>query len=174
MIKKKENKRLFLNLKHRGILIFLLFCTVLQQKNFADKHIFNRNMLNMVYIATHKEIKTPNEAVDTMSKKEKLYYYMTKHNIIHKDIVYKQAVLETGNFTSRLCRKNNNLFGLYDSKNKRFHRFNSWEESVVAYKKYVQYKYFKKNYTSYYHFLEDIGYAEKGVYTKTLKQLNIK
>lgn len=97
--------------------------------------------------------------------KEALDYY----GLHHQDIVYKQAIIETGNFTSKLC-KQNNLFGLYDSKNHKYYTFNHWSESVIAYKKWIQSKY--KDNTDYYIFLENLGYAQdKKKYTKILKQI---
>lgn len=37
--------------------------------------------------------------------------------------VLAQAVLETGHFTSSVCKNYHNLFGLYDSKHKDYYRF---------------------------------------------------
>ncbi len=71
--------------------------------------------------------------------------------------VLAQALLETGNFSSRVCKEYNNLFGLYDSKHLDYFRFARWEDSVVGYKKMIQYKYKGGNYL---HFLRRIGYAE--------------
>lgn len=71
--------------------------------------------------------------------------------------VLAQALLETGHFSSRVCKEYNNLFGLYDSKNHDYFRFARWEDSVVGYKKMIQYKYKGGNYL---HFLKRIGYAE--------------
>ena len=70
--------------------------------------------------------------------KEALEYY----DIQHPDIVYAQAILETGHFKSAGCLKHNNLFGLYNSKTKRYCRFNHWSESILFYKKCIQNKYF--------------------------------
>lgn len=104
--------------------------------------------------------KSPKEGL-----KEALYYY----SIEHPDIVYKQAILETGNFKSDLCVNNNNLFGLYDSKNKKYYSFNHWSESVIAYKKYIQYRY--KGNEDYYKFLQRIGYAKDKQYISKLKSI---
>ena len=46
-----------------------------------------------------------------------LYDALLYYDIKYPDIVYAQAILETGWFTSRLYLENNNLFGLYDSTN---------------------------------------------------------
>ena len=106
------------------------------------------------------ENKTPEEGID-----EALQYY----KIEHSTIVKAQAILETGNFTSNLCIKNNNLFGLYDSKNKRYYSYNHWWESVEAYKKLIQRKYNNSKY--YYIFLEDIKYAKDKEYINKVKKI---
>lgn len=103
---------------------------------------------------------TPKEGLE-----EALSYYGLKH----KDIVYAQAILETGNFKSKVCRENNNLFGLYNSKKKRYCKFKHWAESVVAYKEWIQKKYQPPN--NYYTFLENINYAEEKEYTRLLKEI---
>lgn len=103
---------------------------------------------------------TPKEGLE-----EALSYYGLKH----KDIVYAQAILETGNFKSKVCKENNNLFGLYNSKKKRYCKFKHWAESVVAYKEWIQKKYQPPN--NYYTFLENINYAEEKEYTRLLKEI---
>ena len=72
-------------------------------------------------------------------------------------IVLAQALLETGHFSSNVCKEYNNLFGLYDSKNREYFRFSRWEDSVVAYQRMIQYRYKGGN---YFQFLKSIGYAE--------------
>lgn len=82
---------------------------------------------------------------------------MSEVGLSNKLFVLAQAILETGNFSSRVCREYNNLFGLYDSKNRDYYRFERWEDSVVGYGKMIQYRYKGGNYL---HFLKRIGYAE--------------
>ena len=123
--------------------------------------IINSNTTNYSY--THIPVfenKTPEEGID-----EALLYY----DIKHPTIVKAQAILETANFTSDLCIKNNNLFGLYDSKNKRYYSYNHWWESIIAYKKTIQKRYENSRY--YYMFLEDIEYAEDKEYINKLKEI---
>lgn len=92
-----------------------------------------------------------------------LEYYEVKH----PQIVYAQAILETGHFKSDLCLSGNNLFGLYNSRKKQYYKFDHWAESVVAYLDYVQDRYKPPN--DYYKFLSDIGYAEDPDYINKLK-----
>lgn len=97
-----------------------------------------------------------------------LVYY----NLQHSEIVYAQAILETGHFKSKLCKEANNLFGLYNSKDKQYYKFNHWSESVVAYKEWIQRKY--RSPENYYTFLKRINYASDTNYISKLKQIEIK
>ena len=99
--------------------------------------------------------------------KEGLRDALEYYGIHHPDIVYAQAILETGHFKSVGCLKHNNLFGLYNSRAKRYHRFEHWTESVVAYKKWIQRRY--KPPADYYTFLKRIGYATDPQYIQKLK-----
>ena len=128
-------------------------------ENKLDSLIVNNNNYSYSHITTF-ENKTPEEGID-----EALQYY----NIEHPTIVKAQAILETAHFTSDLCVKNNNLFGLYDSKNKRYYSYNHWWESIEAYKKLIQRKYDNSKY--YYMFLEDIKYAKDKEYINKLKEI---
>lgn len=104
---------------------------------------------------------------------EALKYYRVKY----PDIVYAQAILETGNFRSKVCKDYNNLFGLYNSSKKDYYRFNHWTESIEGYIKYIQERYKPPNEESdnelnYYKFLEKIGYAENSIlYTSKIKEI---
>ena len=97
--------------------------------------------------------------------KEALIYY----DIKYPEIVYAQAILETGHFKSVGCIKHNNLFGLYDSRAKRYHRFNHWTESVIAYKEWIQNRY--KPPEDYYKFLTRIRYASNPQYINVLRKI---
>ena len=96
---------------------------------------------------------------------EALEYYGVKH----PQIVYAQAVLETGYFKSDLCLNDNNLFGLYNSKKHRYYTFDHWKDCIIAYKEMIQYKY--KDGDDYLNFLKEIGYAEDSEYICKLKEL---
>ena len=97
--------------------------------------------------------------------REALLFY----DIKHPEIVYAQALLETGHFKSKGCTRDNNLFGLYNSRKKQYYKFNHWAESVEAYKDWIQYRYKPPN--DYYEFLQRIGYAEDPNYITKLKQI---
>lgn len=94
---------------------------------------------------------------------EALYYYEIKS----PDIVYAQAILETGWFKSKGCTIDNNLFGLRHSKG--YYKYNHWSESVLAYKEKIQSRY--KEGEDYYKFLVRINYAEDPEYVNKLRQI---
>lgn len=103
------------------------------------------------------------------SPQEGLYEALLYYDIQHPDIVYAQALLETGYFKSKGCTRDHNLFGLYSSKYKRYCKFNHWTESVKAYKEWIQNRY--KPPSNYYEFLRRIHYAEDPTYITKLKQI---
>ncbi len=105
--------------------------------------------------------KKPSALNDSILMKELL-----RQGIKYPKIVLAQAKLETGHYTSKVYKKHNNLFGLRHSKG--FYKFNTWPESVTAYKTFIQHKYKEGSYLA---FLEKIGYAEDPNYTKCLKSL---
>ena len=91
-----------------------------------------------------------------------------RYGLHSPDIVLAQSVLETGHYQSDVCRRYNNLFGLYDSRKGDYYRFDRWEDSVYAYKKYIQYKYKGGD---YYEFLKRIGYAEDVTYVSKVREM---
>ncbi|QOR58303.1 glycoside hydrolase/peptidoglycan hydrolase [uncultured phage cr106_1] len=101
--------------------------------------------------------------------KDDLMKVLEYYGVLHPEIVYAQAVLETGHFRSKVCKEYNNLFGLYNSTTKDYYKFNHWTESVIAYINYIQYRYTPPN--NYYKFLERIGYAQDSLYVSKLKNI---
>lgn len=89
-----------------------------------------------------------------------------KQGLSHPSIVLAQSQLETGNYTSNVCKKYNNLFGL--RKGGKYRKYNHWTESVTAYKELIQSKYKGGN---YYSFLQNLGYAEDEAYISKLKEM---
>ena len=93
---------------------------------------------------------------------------MDRCGITNQRYVVAQALLETGYFTSRVCLECNNLFGLRRPSDGSYYEFDRWEESVKAYKDYVQYKYKGGDYLL---FLKRIGYAEDPDYIVKVHQI---
>ena len=141
-MKLKYITHIFLAISIMAYMSIHTFTTISHTKKIARLEntlaslIVNNSNYSYSHIITFVN-KTPEEGID-----EALQYY----NIEHPTIVKAQAILETARFTSDLCIKNNNLFGLYDSKNKRYYSYNHWWESIEAYKKLIQRKYDNSKY----------------------------
>ena len=97
-----------------------------------------------------------------------LYAEMMRNGIRHPKIVLAQAILETGWFTSPVCRNKHNLFGLTNPRTGKYFEFGHWTESVRAYYTKVQYKY---NGGDYLLLLKNIGYAEDPMYVRSLSRI---
>ena len=95
---------------------------------------------------------------------------LQRHKVKFPNIVIAQALLETGYFTSRVCLEHNNLFGLRRPSDGGYYHFDNWEESIRAYRDYVQYKYHGGD---YYRFLQRIGYAEDVEYMRKVRKIAI-
>lgn len=105
---------------------------------------------------------------DLVLSLENLSQVLRQYKVKFPKIVMAQALLETGYFSSDLCTTRHNLFGLRRPSNGHYYEFDRWEESVKAYRDYVQYKYKGGD---YYAFLRDIGYAADPTYTSKLREI---
>ena len=125
------------------IFIVLLTITVIGLANQHDKEIKHLED-EISYIETHYEEKV----IDTCSRKENIdtsFYKLAPEEglidaLIYLDvpypiIVYAQAILETGWFTSNGCVNKNNLFGIFEGN--KLKKYNHWKESVKDYKKLI-------------------------------------
>lgn len=94
-----------------------------------------------------------------------LYAEIIQNRIQYPKIVLAQAILETGWFTSPVCRNKHNLFGLTNPRTGKYFEFDHWTESVRAYYTKVQYKFKGGNYLLW---LRKIGYAEDPRYVRKI------
>lgn len=154
--------------ENRIINVMLLIMIIILAISYSNDHaiIKKRLLLKDTQVIILKyEIPSFKAKDPENGLKEALLYYEIKY----PEIVYAQAILETGHFKSKVYQNNNNLFGLYDSKNKKYYQFKHWSESIIAYKSYIQSKY--NSDMSYYNFLKCINYAEDINYINKLKNL---
>ena len=100
---------------------------------------------------------------------ENFEYVCLHYGIKHPEIVYAQAQLESGYFTSNIYKSKNNFLGLYDSKNKDYYSFFHWSDCLKGYKDYVQRKWNEND--DYYLFLQNLPYAEDPEYIQKIKFL---
>ena len=111
-------------------------------------------MLLLTTIASNAQIST-----------KEVYELLDKYNIQNKDVVIRIAIHETNWFKSNRAVNHNNLFGFVVG----ITRFESYEASVLAYKKRVESR--LREGENYYTFLKRIGYAEDPNYIKKLKNI---
>ena len=152
-----------------GTLFILLFITdIIGLTTILFVHNTNRG--TVVPVEMNETIVVDSiPSFTNLSPSDGLKMALEYYGVKYPDIVYAQAILETGYFTSQQYVKYNNLFGLYNSNKKQYYRFNHWSESVEAYINMVEYKY--KDGTDYYHFLKTLPYAEDPQYINKIKQI---
>ena len=116
-------------------------------------------MLVMVFLlfglGTSHQIRSQVLQEEPPITKENLYEQIKKLGIKFPDVVFAQAVLETGHFTSKLFQQGNNLFGMkVPSKRETlsigkrkggYAIFDSWESSVNDYLLWQDYVLRNKN-----------------------------
>ena len=102
----------------------------------------------------------------TAQTTEQVERELRKQNVPHANIVLAQARLETGNFTSRRCREDKNLFGIKHGK--RYAKYRRWQDSVADYKERISSRYVKGD---YYAFLRKIGYASDPAYQSKVRNI---
>jgi len=116
---------------------------------------------------------------ETYFSKDKLQVEIGYMNFKYPEIVYAQAILETGNFTSIIFKENNNMFGMKlpriratkaTGENRGHALFDNWEDSLDDYGMY--YNAYLKNLSEeeYYGFLRQY-YAEDPKYINKVKKL---
>lgn len=113
---------------------------------------------------------------NTIFSEKKLIQAIYYYELYYPEWVLAQAKLESGNYKSKLFKEKNNLFGLYNSKNKTYYSFNHWSESVLAYKKMIQNpkRFDYKKDSDYPKYLQRINYAEDPDYINKLKTIKSK
>ena len=129
---------------------------------------------------TKEVIITENEITlthDTLEFKDSVFNYIQELNIKHPEIVFKQAQIESGNFSSRVFRENNNMFGMrvpfrrantVIGENRGYAVYESWKHSVIDYALYQMYSAKNLSEEEYIKFLSK-NYAEDQHYAKKLK-----
>lgn len=155
-------------MKKKKVLIILMISIVFGfATGYSLHHLihFNQKQEEMVLLPEH-----PFYLLDEVNE-EVLYNTLKHYDFPNPAIITAQAVLESGNFKSKLCKDNNNLFGLYNSRTMSYFKFDSWISCVFAYKQFILSKYNPEE--DYYKFLDRIGYAEDSLYESKVKELEL-
>lgn len=99
---------------------------------------------------------------EELSIKDSVLILIKDLNIQHSDIVFQQAIIESSNFSSKVFKENNNIFGMRVP-NRRpntvvgskhgYAVYNSWQESVIDYALFQLYSAKNLNRDQYLNFL---------------------
>lgn len=120
---------------------------------------------------------------ETQITYERLYNQILELGIKFPDVVFAQAVLETGHFTSKLFKEGNNLFGMkmpskretlsIGKKKGGYAVFENWKKSVNDYLLWQDYILRNKNITTRKEYLKliDRVYAENEKYVLHLHRI---
>lgn len=91
---------------------------------------------------------------------------IVRQGLPHHEIVLAQARLETGNFTSRRCKVDHNIFGIKHSG--RYAKYRRWQDCVSDYKRRISSRYTGGDYLM---FLKRIGYAKDRDYASKVAEI---
>ena len=91
---------------------------------------------------------------------------LQRQGVPHPEIVLAQARLETGNFSSRRCKVDHNLFGI--KHRGKYARYSTWQASVADYKARISSRYQGGD---YYRFLVNIHYASDVAYCNKVRKI---
>lgn len=120
----------------------------------------------------------PIEIVDSLKFKDSVLNYIFELRIEHPYIVYSQALIESGNFSSSVWRDNNNMFGMKMPErrptlaigiNKGYSVYRTWRDGIVDYALF-QSSYLKGLSEDEYFVKIGKSYAEDGSYEKKIRE----
>lgn len=149
------------------IMIILIIMTIIINKMFKEA----RNSPNPLQVETV-------EIIDTLKFKDSVLNFIFELRLEHPYIVYSQAIIESGNFTSNVWRENNNMFGMKMPErratlaigiNKGHSVYKSWKECIVDYALF-QSSYLRGLSEEEYFVKVGNSYAEDGSYEKKVRE----
>jgi flagellum-specific peptidoglycan hydrolase FlgJ len=137
----------------------------------------------MTIKAQEKQIQPIVETQGNVLTKEGLYEQIIKHGIKFPDIVFAQALLESGEFTSKLFKSANNLFGMkvpskresvrIGSTSNGYSKYEDWSLSIYDYSLWQDYMLKNKGDLTKNQYLALLGkvYASDKKYVSSLKRV---
>lgn len=131
------------------ILLLLLKTNSLSSESKIYKQIYQTSLQDTTY--------TQKDSVLSLNITN-IYSKIIEYGIYEPKIVLYQALQESGNFSSKYFKVNNNLFG-FRGKNGYF-KFEHWEMSIAYYKKWQdKVPYSSEKYGNYFNYLKIRNYA---------------
>lgn len=105
--------------------------------------------------------------------KQEFTEFCVEHSILYPEVVWAQAGIESGWFTSSMYRRKCNFLGLYDSRNSRYFSFDTWTDCLLAYRDNVQYRYSGPvdNVEHYLGWIQSTGYASDPEYLSKIRSI---
>lgn len=137
----------------------------------------------MTIKAQEKQVQPIVKTEGNVVTKEGLYEQIIKHGIKFPDIVFAQALLESGEFTSKLFKSANNLFGMkvpskresarIGSTPSGYSRYEDWSLSIYDYSLWQEYILKNKGDLTKNQYLALLGkvYASDKRYVSSLKRV---
>lgn len=103
-------------------------------------------ILNLIHVFRNPKNNNINvnsvQISDTLEFKDSILNFIFELRLEHPYIVYSQAIIESGNFTSNIWKENNNMFGMKMPErrptlaigiNKGHSVYKSWKECIIDY-----------------------------------------
>lgn len=144
-----------MNSKIQVLLIYALLISLIPNiitfKNFVETTDLFKTKTIIKYVEIEKIIEVEEET-------QEIFFETEIENLIYQEglkvgLTKDQAIIalaiskhETGKWTSKLYKNNNNVGGIYNSKEKKFHSYESKEKGVQAFVKLLKKGYFDKGY----------------------------
>jgi uncharacterized FlgJ-related protein len=133
----------------RNIIILLLWVNInpVFSENKTYIQLYPDSIQNIIYKDSTLDLNISN-----------IYLKILEYNILEPKIVLYQALQESGNFSSKYFKINNNLFGFRGKYG--YFKFEHWEKSIAYYKKWqdkIPYSVIK--YGNYFNYLKIRNYA---------------
>ncbi|MDR2146434.1 MAG: glucosaminidase domain-containing protein [Tannerella sp.] len=116
---------------------------------------------------------------ESSSLEDSIYNFIKNMNIAHPDIAFAMAKLESANFTSKIFREQNNLFGMRESFKRPYIRdsvvngyssYANWKESIIDYALWQTYSAKNMERNAFLQLLQQT-YAEDSTYIQTINKL---
>ena len=162
-----------LNLFKLGMVLvsFLIFCS------FTSYLIGSSAKTKYINKSYEESVIIVNDYENSNFSPQALYDYIKELNLAHPDIIFAQAVIESGHFKSVVFKNNHNLFGMKEGYRRpntckgvemNHAYYDTWKESVLDYALFqASYLRSLKTEEQYLEYL-DQNYAESGNYKKTI------
>ena len=116
---------------------------------------------------SYSKVDIPVEEINTIPELnvENLRKELIRRNIPQHKIVLAQALHETGNFKSKICRERNNIFGMRNKKG--YKCYEHWIACVEDYEKRFSRRYKGGD---YFKFLVSVHYHEDPMYEQRVRK----